>query len=91
VSSLKDPVCIFGVSNDSIIPFDDKMPRSWFEQGRARKVVHIQLRFRKHIDASSEILWMTCYSKGKVWRLCMHLYVGFDAGEDAHEGIEKQD
>ena len=63
MSSLKDPVCIFGVSNDSIIPFDDKMTRSSFEQGWARKVVHIQLRFGRHIDMSSEIFSMTYYRR----------------------------
>jgi hypothetical protein len=55
VSSLENPVCVFSVSNDSIIPLDDKMTRCSFEQGWPREIVHIQLRFRRHIDTSSEM------------------------------------
>ena len=85
MSSLKDPVCIFGVSNDTIIPFDDKMTRGSFEQGRARKVVHIQLRFGRHIDTSSEILSMTYYGRESFEGCACICMLDLTLGEDAHE------
>jgi hypothetical protein len=51
--------------------------------------VHIQLRFGRHIDTSSEILSMA-YCRGELWKLCLH-FVMLDStlGEDAHEGVRK--
>lgn len=60
VGRLQDPICFFGVSNNLIVPFDDQMAGSLFEQRRAGEVVHVHLGFGRHFagvgDESSALM-----------------------------------
>jgi hypothetical protein len=48
MSGFQDPVCILGVSDHVVVPFDDEVAGCAFESGGTRKTVDIQLRFGRH-------------------------------------------
>jgi hypothetical protein len=62
-----------GIGNDSIIPFDHEVTRSSLEQRRARKAVHIQLCFGRHIETLPGRLPADLLQMGKALRVMLAL------------------
>lgn len=44
----KNPVSVFGISDQMVIPFDFQMASNLLKKRRSRKGVDIELGFRKH-------------------------------------------
>ena len=48
VGGFEDPVCVFGVGDCGVVPFDLEVARCFFEEGWAGKGVDVEFRFGGH-------------------------------------------
>jgi len=75
MSRLQDPETLSGVGDDSVVPLDQEVTRSWLKQRWPRKTMHVELRFWRHVATSYDAVeqWMGLKDKGSSFMLVVTL------------------
>lgn len=55
VVGLKHPIALSCLCDHGVFPLDEHMPRSLFKKGRPGETLHVQFRFRRHVECDSEV------------------------------------